>query len=80
MQVEAFIIAGSYSYVATEELADYYANTGNFSIPGLQEMVRQRREKTNQQWAEIHAKSDPKYLTQLLIERAKARKVVGTQN
>jgi hypothetical protein len=76
---QAQILAAS-RYFATQELADYYANTGNFSIPEIVEGVRQRREKTNQQWSEIHAKSDPKYVTQLLMERAKARMVVGIQN
>lgn len=79
IHIQAQIIAAT-RYYATQELADYYASTGNFNIPELNEIVSQRREKTAQQWQVENAVSDPKYITQLLIEQAKAYQVVGMQD
>jgi hypothetical protein len=76
---QAQIIAAT-RYVATQELADYYASTGEFTIPEIVEGINQRRSKTESLWESTHQASDPKSISQLLINRAKARKAVGIQN
>ncbi len=76
---EAQIIAST-RYVLTEELADYYTSTGKFTIPEIIEGLHKRCSKTQSLWESTHQVSDPKSLSQLLIDRAKARKAVGIQN
>jgi hypothetical protein len=66
--------------IVPEELADYYESTGNFTIPEIIQSIEQRREKTAQRWKAKHAAFHPKHVTQLLMERVKARQVVGIQD
>lgn len=79
MDIEGQYIAAS-RIVGPEELADYYESTGNFTVPEIVQIIEQRREKTEQRWKAKHAAFHPKHVTQLLIERAKARQVVGIQD
>ncbi|MDF5723704.1 MAG: hypothetical protein PUP91_25210 [Rhizonema sp. PD37] len=60
-------------YIATQDLVDYYVNTGEFSIPEVKETVRFYRGRTQQQWEAAHKSADPKALSQILITRAKQR-------
>ena len=65
-------------YIATQNLANHYANTGQFTIPEVVQMVRHSCEQTQAKWDQAHATTDPNYVTQLLINRAKAKaKAVG---
>lgn len=69
---QAQFIAAS-RYVATQELASYYAHTGNFTIPEVIERIQQRQSQTQNQWEAAHRSADPNQLTQLLLKRAKQR-------
>lgn len=69
-----FIAAGR--YIATQELADYYAQTGNFTLPEVVQRIKQRRAQTSAQWEQSHRSADPNALSQLLIQQAR-RKAAG---
>ena len=73
-QQAQYLAAGR--YVATQDLADYYAQTGNFTIPEVVQRIKQRRSQTSAHWEQAHSGTDPNALTQLLIQRAK-RKAAG---
>ena len=77
-QQAQYLAAGR--YVATQDLADYYAQTGNFTIPEVVQRIKQRRSQTSNHWEQAHSGTDPNALTQLLIQRAKqkAAGVTGT--
>lgn len=79
MDIDGQLLAAS-RVIGPEELADYYESTGNFTIPEIVEIIEQRRKKTEERWKARHAAFHPKHVTQLLIERAKARQVVGVQD
>jgi len=66
-----FIAAGR--YIATQELADYYANTGSFTIPEVLQRVKERRSQTSNHWEQAHRSADPNALSQLLLQKAKQK-------
>ncbi|NEO33195.1 MAG: hypothetical protein F6K36_22775 [Symploca sp. SIO3C6] len=70
-------IIGAVKHVATQELADYYANTGYFTNPQVIEMVKERRTQSQQQWTAAHEAVNPNALSQLLRKRAKTKAAAG---
>ena len=75
-QQAQYLAAGR--YVATQDLADYYAQTGNFTIPEVVQRIKQRRSQTSAHWKQAHSGTDPNALTQLLIQRAKQKAAGAT--
>jgi len=72
-----FIGAGR--YIATQELADYYAQTGNFTLQEVLQKVKERRAQTSAQWEQAHRSADPNALSQRLLQQAQ-RKAAGAVN